>query len=139
MTERLERAELVGRVAQRVHRHVETVGEVVDATLAEIWEALKRGQSVSLRDFGSVLRATGAGPLGLQVQPLAAPAEAVRLVVDVPRRVGAVANPEQRYLRISQWVMTGLGRARAHSYRSAAEKQRTPGALARPGAQPRRP
>jgi DNA-binding protein HU-beta len=29
------------------------VGEVVDATLAEIYEALKRGQSVSLRDFGS--------------------------------------------------------------------------------------
>ncbi|HEY3080276.1 MAG TPA: HU family DNA-binding protein [Chloroflexota bacterium] len=44
---------MVGLVARRVQRDVETVGEVVDATLAEIYEALKRGQSVSLRDFGS--------------------------------------------------------------------------------------
>ncbi|HEV8638651.1 MAG TPA: HU family DNA-binding protein [Chloroflexota bacterium] len=53
MTERLEKPELVGLVARRVQRDVETVGEVVDATLAEIYEALKRGQSVTLRDFGS--------------------------------------------------------------------------------------
>ena len=53
MTERLEKAELVVLVAERVQRDAETVGEVVDATLTEIYEALKRGQSVSLRDFGS--------------------------------------------------------------------------------------
>jgi DNA-binding protein HU-beta len=40
-------------VAQRVNRDVDTVGEIVDATLTESYEALKRGESVSLRDFGS--------------------------------------------------------------------------------------
>ena len=53
MTERLDKPELVALVAGRVQRDAETVGAVVDATLAEIYEALKRGQSVSLRDFGS--------------------------------------------------------------------------------------
>ena len=53
MAERMEKAVLVRLVAQRVQREEETVGEIVDATLAEIYLALKRGESVSLRDFGS--------------------------------------------------------------------------------------
>jgi len=49
MTGRIERKELVSLVARRVNRDVETVGEIVDATLAEIYEALKRGESVSMK------------------------------------------------------------------------------------------
>lgn len=53
MSERIEKKDLVRRVAMRVNRDEETVGDIVEGTLAEIYEALKRGESVSLRDFGS--------------------------------------------------------------------------------------
>ncbi len=53
MRDRIEKKELVSLVSQRVNRKVGVVGEIVDAFLDEIYEALKRGESVSLRDFGS--------------------------------------------------------------------------------------
>jgi DNA-binding protein HU-beta len=53
MAEHLERAELVRLTAQRVSRDEQTVAEIVDAILEEVYEALKRGQSVSLRGFGA--------------------------------------------------------------------------------------
>ncbi|MCL5960037.1 MAG: HU family DNA-binding protein [Chloroflexi bacterium] len=53
MTERVEKKELVSLVARRVDRDLETVSEIVDATFEKIYEALKRGEPVSLRDFGS--------------------------------------------------------------------------------------
>ena len=53
MRDRLDKKELVGAVSRRVDRDAETVGAIVDAFLEEIYEALKRGDSVSLRDFGS--------------------------------------------------------------------------------------
>ncbi len=53
MDGRVDKKELVNLVALRVNRDAETVGEIVDATLEEIYEALKRGEQVSLRDFGS--------------------------------------------------------------------------------------
>lgn len=53
MTDRVEKQELVRRVAERLGQDPDTIGEIVDATLAEIYEALKRGRPVSLRDFGS--------------------------------------------------------------------------------------
>lgn len=53
MSERIEKKDLVRRIALRVNRDEETVEDIVEGTLAEIYEALKRGESVSLRDFGS--------------------------------------------------------------------------------------
>ncbi len=53
MRGRVEKKELADLVAKRVNRDAETVAEVLDATLAEIYESLKRGESVSLRDFGT--------------------------------------------------------------------------------------
>ncbi len=53
MAERVEKQELVNRVAQRTGQDVETAGAIVEATLEEIYEALKREESVSLRDFGT--------------------------------------------------------------------------------------
>jgi DNA-binding protein HU-beta len=44
---------LVRVVSQRVHRKAEVVGPIVDAFLDEIYKAVKRGESVSLRNFGS--------------------------------------------------------------------------------------
>jgi DNA-binding protein HU-beta len=53
MQTRIDKATLVRRVAQRAHRDEATVGEIIDATLEEIYEALKQGEPVSLRQFGS--------------------------------------------------------------------------------------
>ena len=54
MADRVEKPELVRLAAQRVHQDdEEAVAEVVDAFLEEIYQALKRGHSVSLRGFGS--------------------------------------------------------------------------------------
>lgn len=53
MPERVEKPELVRLVARRVDRDAETVAEIVDAFLDETYEILKRGESVSLRGFGS--------------------------------------------------------------------------------------
>jgi DNA-binding protein HU-beta len=53
MGDRIDKKELVSLVSQRVHRKVGVVGAIVDTFLDEIYEALKRGESVSLRDFGS--------------------------------------------------------------------------------------
>jgi len=44
---------LIRRVSLRVADGRGTVAEAVDATLEEIYEALKHGQSVSLRNFGT--------------------------------------------------------------------------------------
>lgn len=53
MAGRVEKPELVRLAARRVDRDAETVAEIVDAFLDETYEALKRGDSVSLRGFGS--------------------------------------------------------------------------------------
>jgi DNA-binding protein HU-beta len=53
MDERIDKKELVSLVARRLNRDVEAVGEILDATLEEIYQSLKRGEPVSLRDFGT--------------------------------------------------------------------------------------
>lgn len=53
MTDRTDKTALVRRVSQRVHQKAALVEKIVDTFLEEIYEALKRGESVSLRDFGS--------------------------------------------------------------------------------------
>jgi DNA-binding protein HU-beta len=50
---RVEKPELVRLVTQRVNRDADVVAEIVDIFLDETYEALKRGDSVSLRGFGS--------------------------------------------------------------------------------------
>ncbi|HZD68822.1 MAG TPA: HU family DNA-binding protein [Actinomycetes bacterium] len=53
MAEQVDKPELVDRVARRLDRDDETVREIVDGVLEEIYQALKHGDSVSLRSFGS--------------------------------------------------------------------------------------
>ncbi len=53
MSDRIERDDLVRLVAQRTGQDVETVDKVVDAFLDEIYQAIKRGQGVTLKGFGS--------------------------------------------------------------------------------------
>ena len=49
----IDKKELVWRVSERVVKGTGTVGDIVDATLEEIYEALKQGECVSLRNFGT--------------------------------------------------------------------------------------
>ncbi len=53
MAERITKKDLVDLVAQRTNKETAITEEIVDATLEEIYEALKRGESVSLRNFGT--------------------------------------------------------------------------------------
>jgi len=53
MGDRIDKQKLVSRVSQRVHRKGEVVEKIVDTFLDEIYEAVKRGEGVSLRNFGS--------------------------------------------------------------------------------------
>lgn len=53
MPERVGKADLVERVAQRTGRDTTAVEEIVDATFAEIAAALADGTPVSMRDFGT--------------------------------------------------------------------------------------
>ena len=54
MTEqRIEKPELIDRVGRRVNKGTGTVEEILDAALEKIYQALKRGESVSLRNFGT--------------------------------------------------------------------------------------
>lgn len=53
MSDRIEKDELIQRVSWRVGKDAETVGEIVEATFEEIYEALKQGESVSLRNIGT--------------------------------------------------------------------------------------
>ena len=50
---RLDRASLVERVAERTGLSARTSEKAVDAILEEIYEALKRGECVSLKNFGT--------------------------------------------------------------------------------------
>ena len=52
MTGRIEKPELVSLVSERTSQEAQAVNEIVDAFLDEIYQALKRGDSVSLRGFG---------------------------------------------------------------------------------------
>ncbi len=53
MSERIDRDELVRLVAEQVSKKETLVGEIVDATLEEIYQALKRRTCVSLKNFGT--------------------------------------------------------------------------------------
>jgi DNA-binding protein HU-beta len=52
MSNRIERDELVRLVAQRIDQDVEVVSKVVDAFLDEIYQTMKRGDRVTLKNFG---------------------------------------------------------------------------------------
>jgi DNA-binding protein HU-beta len=53
MNDRFDKKKLVSQVARRVGQDPKLVGEIMDATIEEIYQALKAGESVSLRDFGT--------------------------------------------------------------------------------------
>lgn len=62
MKNSVDKKELVKRIAKRLSKDPAEVEVLVDATLEEIYESLKREESVSLRNFGNFyisIRASG--------------------------------------------------------------------------------
>ena len=53
MSDRINKQALTELVARRVGKNPELVAEIVDATLEGIYESPKRGECVSLRNFGT--------------------------------------------------------------------------------------
>lgn len=53
MANRIEKNDLIQRVSQRTGNSAKTVEKIVDAMLEEIYESLKQGQCVSLKNFGT--------------------------------------------------------------------------------------
>jgi len=53
MSDRIDKSALITLVTDRVGGDREMVEQIVEATLEEIYEALKRGACVSLRDLGT--------------------------------------------------------------------------------------
>ena len=53
MSERIDKTQLVNRVARRLSKDASEIEPIADAVLEEIYEALKREESVSLRNFGT--------------------------------------------------------------------------------------
>jgi len=53
MSESIDKKELVIRIARRTGEDTAVVEALVDATVEEIYSALKREESVSLRNFGT--------------------------------------------------------------------------------------
>jgi DNA-binding protein HU-beta len=53
MSDRIDKKALIALVTERAGKDGKVVEEIVEATLEEIYEALKKGQCVSLRNFGT--------------------------------------------------------------------------------------
>ncbi len=49
----INKKDLIQRVSQRVSYDNQVVEEVINVTLDEIYQSLKKGESVSWRDFGT--------------------------------------------------------------------------------------
>lgn len=49
----INKQELIPRVCQRVSQNEQEIEEIVDATLEGIYQSLKQGESVNLRNFGT--------------------------------------------------------------------------------------
>lgn len=49
----INKQELVRRISERVGRSSQVIEEILDASLEEIYQCLKQGESVNLRNFGS--------------------------------------------------------------------------------------
>jgi len=53
MSDRIEKDDLVRRISKRTGNSIQTVEKIVDAVLDEIYESLKQGERISLKNFGT--------------------------------------------------------------------------------------
>ena len=98
MSDRIDKKTLIQLVSNRVGRDADAVGEIVEATLEEIYEALKRGECVSLRNFGTFyVRPAQHDPTGRRPTP----GHAVVL-----RAVGCVKRTRCQRIPGSPWCVS---------------------------------
>ena len=69
MSERMDKKQLVDRVSKRTGRDGALVEEIVEAMLEEIYEALKREECVSLRNFGTFYISRKRGSCAFKFNP----------------------------------------------------------------------
>lgn len=86
MSDRIDKTELIKRVTQKTNQTEALVTEIVDTTFEQIYEAFKREEKVSIRNFGT-------------------------FYIDV-RRSGTVFkfNPAQRLKALFGWSSTYTGK-----------------------------
>jgi DNA-binding protein HU-beta len=53
MHQRIDKRELVRRIAERVAKDTSSIEVIVDALLEEIYQSIKQGDKVSLQNFGT--------------------------------------------------------------------------------------
>ena len=53
MSDRIDKTELIKRVTQQTNQTEALVTEIVDTTFEQIYEAFKREEKVSIRNFGT--------------------------------------------------------------------------------------
>lgn len=53
MSECVDREQLISQVAQRTGQDAETVAAIVDAFLDEIYQTVRQGNSVTIKNFGN--------------------------------------------------------------------------------------
>ena len=83
MADRIEKKELVRRVAARMGTGEAEAAAWVEGILEEMYDTFRSGQGLTLPGFGGFYLERKGRPHGLQVQSGAAPALALRLVVHV--------------------------------------------------------
>ena len=49
----IDKRELAQRVSRRVNKDIDLVEEIIDSTVAEVYESLKHSESVQIRNFGT--------------------------------------------------------------------------------------
>ncbi len=53
MNERVDREQLIRQVSQRTGQDTETVALIVDGLLEEIYQTIRQGKSITLKNFGN--------------------------------------------------------------------------------------
>ena len=87
MTDRINKDELIKRVAVTTGHNKALVAEIVDTTFEEIYQAFKREEKVTIRNFGSFYIDVRRSGTVFKFNPGPAAEGVVRLVIQLSRRV----------------------------------------------------
>lgn len=89
MSERIDKKALIDLVSARTGQDTQVVEKIVEAMLEEIYEALERGECLSLRDFGTFYVRPGRSSWVFKFNPY-------------PRHGGVILAAQSR------WTLSGL-------------------------------
>ena len=69
MSERIDKSILVDRVSRSTAQDAKVVAAIIDATFEEMYEAIKRGEAISIRNFGSFYNRPGHSSWAFRFNP----------------------------------------------------------------------